>query len=135
MTQLANANLLDESVANSGSLKNQRLNKTAQTASNPNPNPVLKKVEMENDNDDENEVEKESYQKLQDEFRYSDKLEQKKEKNDDKILGMSKPLAIGLGIVVLATVAYFGYKYYKKSKIKSTIGTSNLNGADVLPKT
>jgi hypothetical protein len=39
MTQLANANLLDESVANSGSLKSRRLNNTAMTASNPNANP------------------------------------------------------------------------------------------------
>ena len=40
MTQLANANLLDESVANSSSLKKQRLSRTAQTASNPNPSPI-----------------------------------------------------------------------------------------------
>ena len=37
MGQLANANLLDDSVANSSSLKNQRLNKTAQKAINPKP--------------------------------------------------------------------------------------------------
>jgi hypothetical protein len=40
MTQLANANLLDESVANSSSLKTKRLNRTAQTAINPNQNPI-----------------------------------------------------------------------------------------------
>lgn len=37
MGQLANANLLDDSVANSSSLKNERLNKTALKAINPKP--------------------------------------------------------------------------------------------------
>jgi hypothetical protein len=70
MTQLANANLLDESVANSGSLKSRRLNNTAMTASNPNANPIpkprpnpiptptttLKKVDMNEEEEEEDEL-------------------------------------------------------------------------------
>lgn len=135
---LANANLLDETVANSASLKNQRLNNTAKTASNPNPNPIpnqtLKKVDLENDevHDDEvNENENESFQRLQNDFHNN--IEEK-EKTDDKILGMPKMVAIGLGVALLATAAYFGYKYYKKNKTKSLTGTGSSSIIDSAPK-
>jgi hypothetical protein len=134
MTQLANADLLDESVANSGSLKKQRLNNTAQTASNPNsnpsPTPTLKKVDINDDeasNDDD-------YQNLQDEYNNTGYKMQDTERksDDDKILGMSKPLAIGLGIIIIGVGAYFGYKYFKNKTKK--ISANAPSGADVAIK-
>jgi len=38
---------------------------------------------------------------------------------DDKILGMPKPLAIGLGIVLLAGLSFVGYKMYKARAVKA----------------
>jgi hypothetical protein len=151
MTQLANANLLDESVANSSSLKTKRLNRTAQTAINPNQNPiannpmpqnnqnqnvmpkasVLKKVEDleeedDNDyNDDDYETDNErqdNYQRFQNEF-VPNKTENKEISNDKKILGMKPVLFWALLGVGAAVGAYFGYKYIKKRKLGS-LGSS-----------
>lgn len=132
MTQLANANLLDESVANSSSLKDKRLSKTAQTASNPNPNPnpsPLKKVDMEVDNDNDNDFEvndrADNFQKFQNEYMNQSNSNETEKKSDGKILGMPKGVAIGLGVLVLGAAAYFGYKYFKKNKSKGlSSGTS-----------
>jgi hypothetical protein len=133
MTQLANANLLDESVANSGSLKSRRLNNTAITASNPNPtakrpNPIpnptptttLKKVDM----NEEEEEDFESDYRADDYINYNNNLSKMQEKpNDDKkILGMKPALFWTLFVGAAAVGAYFGYKYIKK---KGMIGGTN----------
>ena len=129
MTQLANANLLDESVANSGSLKTKRLNKTAMTASNPNPQPqtqqsqmrtntnstTLKKVDIKEEEDDDNDFELND--RADDYINYNNNLSkiQEKPNNDDKkILGMKPALFWTLLVGVAAVGGYFGYKYIKK---------------------
>jgi len=61
MTQLANANLLDDDLANGSSLKNRRLNKVAQKAVNPVPKKQL--VVEENLEEEEEEEEYEQEQK------------------------------------------------------------------------
>jgi len=140
MTQLANADLLDESVANSSSLKNKRLNRTAQTASNPNPAPInnsttipspktiLKKVEEEEE-DDELEMDDYETDSERQDFNYQrnqfipNKAE-KESSNDKKILGM-KPIVFWGLLGVAAVGAYFGYKYLKKN---NKLGFSNDKG-------
>ena len=137
MTQLANANLLDESVANSGSLKSRRLNNTAITASNPNANPIpkprpnpipnptptttLKKVDMNEEEEEDFEL---SDDRADDYINYNNNLSKMQEKpNDDKkILGMKPALFWTLFVGAAAVGAYFGYKYIKK---KGMIGGAN----------
>lgn len=138
MTQLANANLLDESVANSGSLKSRRLNNTAITASNPNsntipqpqpqpqprprPNPIpnptptttLKKVDMNEEEEEDFEL---SDDRADDYINYNNnftKMEEKPNDDDKKILGMKPALFWTLLVGAAAVGAYFGYKYIKK---------------------
>ena len=136
MTQLANANLLDESVANSGSLKSRRLNNTAITASNPNPNTIpqpqtqprprpnpipnptptttLKKVDMNEEEEEDFEL---SDDRADDYINYNNnftKMEEKPNDDDKKILGMKPALFWTLLVGAAAVGAYFGYKYIKK---------------------
>ena len=147
MTQLANANLLDESVANSGSLKSRRLNNTAITASNPNPNPIpqprprpnpiptppptttLKKVDMNEEEEEEEEDFELSDDRADDYINYNNNnfsKMQEKPNDDKKILGMKPALFWTLLVGAAAVGAYFGYKYIKK---KGMIGANAVPNA------
>jgi hypothetical protein len=110
MTQLANANLLDETVSNSSNLKNslktERIQKTAQRAKNP--QPIKEDVEKVIEDEEENEsYETPNFEKQS----FSKRLEQKEEEKDDKILGMKPILFYG---IVGITLAVGGYLLYKK---------------------
>lgn len=139
MTQLANANLLDDSVANSSSLKNKRLSKTAKMAVNPNPKPKadnFEKVEVNNkeiETEDEygtdedyqevRQIRNESYKRYEPNNSAKKSLDSAKDSkvaNDEKILGMSKPLfytILGVAVVIGGVWAY--NKFIKKNKNKT----------------
>jgi hypothetical protein len=133
MGQLANANLLDDSVANSSSLKNQRLSKTAQKAINPKPRVEYKEevatkeveeeeVEIDDDYDD-TEVEQNQPPRFS-KSSYSNKFEKdddEEDKSDNKILGMKPALFYGLLAVGVAVGGYFIYKNFIKNKNKKII--------------
>lgn len=155
MTQLANANLLDESVANSGSLKSRRLNNTAITASNPNPNTIpqpqprprpnpipnptptttLKKVDMNEEEEEEEEDFELSDDRADDYINYNNnnftKMEEKPNDDDKKILGMKPALFWTLLVGAAAVGAYFGYKYIKKKGLIG--GGANAAVPNVVP--
>ena len=115
MTTLANANLLDDSVPNSGSLKSQRLNRTSQSATNP--NPVAKAELDEEEEDDYNE----EYSRSEPQRSYSpNKSNSKASVNSDadekKIMGMNPALfytLLGFGVLV---GGYFAYTKFFKGK-------------------
>lgn len=116
MTTLANANLLDDSVPNSGSLKSQRLNRTSQSATNP--NPVAKaELDEEEEEDDYNE----EYSRSEPQRSYSsNKSNSKASVNSDadekKIMGMNPALfytLLGFGVLV---GGYFAYTKFFKGK-------------------
>ena len=117
MGQLANANLLDDSVANSSSLKNQRINKTAQRAVNP--KPIQDEIEeVEEDDDDDNlATEKSDFptSKFEKKSFSKSKIEDKEE--DNKILGMKPILFYGILATVAIVGGYFAYKkFFNKGK-------------------
>ena len=123
MTNLANANLLDETVSNSNTLKNQRLNRTAQTAVNPNPNPPQQNEQVasqENSNEENNYQQEESYGKTQPNFSSANRSAKKTADNsaDEKtILGMKPIVFYGLLAVVVIGGGYFLYSKYGKKGI------------------
>lgn len=119
MTQLANANLLDDSVANSSSLKNQRINKTAQRAVNPKPiQDEVDDIEEEDDDDNNLSTVKRDFPTSNFErksFSKSSKIDDKVE--DNKILGMKPILFYGILATVAIVGGYFAYKkFFNKGK-------------------
>lgn len=124
---MKNAELLDESVANSGSLKNQRLNTIAQKAVNPNPTPSSRQMtqesqqeqeEMENSNEEQYEHEERTFTKPD----YSSSARNtKKSVNNDadekKILGMKPIVFYGAlaGLAIIGGLILYS-KYGKKGK-------------------
>ena len=137
MTNLANANLLDDSVANSGSLKNQRINKTAKTAINPKPIQE-EEVQEEEDNDSSyNTQDRMSvYEKQSKIASKSTKSEPSKE--DNKILGMKPALFYGLlavGVIVGGVIVYNKFiKNGKKGLPKPDVG-ANTGSPNTAPNT
>ena len=117
-TNLSNSNLLDEGLANSKSLKSQRLNQTAERAVNPTPKPKIeeKKYNVES----ERNTEEFEFPANKPDFAFNkNNAERTSLKNDEskKILGMNPALfytVLGVGAVV---GGYFLYKYIKKKKI------------------
>jgi hypothetical protein len=121
MTQLANANLLDETVSNSSNLKNslktERIQKTAQRAKNP--QPIKEDVEKVIEDEEENEsYETPNFEKQS----FSKRLEQKEEEKDDKILGMKPLLFYGIVGITLAVGGYLLYKKFLNNKKTISIG-------------
>jgi hypothetical protein len=136
MTQLANANLLDDDLANGSSLRNKRLNKVAQRAANPvpkKPKVVEEKIEEDEEeisnnpevNDDEYK-ETERYSAPKSSF-YADQQRYFNENNksngnskvDDekKILGMKPALFYGILAVGALVGGYIVYKkFFSKGK-------------------
>jgi hypothetical protein len=129
MTQLANANLLDETVSNSSNLKNslktERIQKTAQRAKNPQPikedvEKVIEDEQEENESYETPNFEKQSFAK---------RLEQKEEEKDDKILGMKPLLFYGIVGITLAVGGYLLYKkFFNNKKTISIGGGAGTNG-------
>lgn len=120
MTQLANANLLDDTVSNSSNLKNslrsQRINKTAQRAKNPQPIVEDSEKQVEEEIEENETYETPNFEKQS----FAKRLEQKEEEKDDKILGM-KPVLF-YGIVALAVGGYLLYKKFFNNKKTISIG-------------
>ena len=119
MTTLANANLLDDSVPNSGSLKSQRLNRTAQSATNPNPVAKVAKVQEE-EFDEEDDYEYDEVRNEPQRSYSSNKSNSKASVNSDadekKIMGMNPALfytLLGFGVLV---GGYFAYTKFFKGK-------------------
>jgi RsiW-degrading membrane proteinase PrsW (M82 family) len=149
MGQLANANLLDDSVANSSSLKNQRLNKTAQKAINPKPRVeyreevATKEVEQEEveiDDDFDNEYEETQNQPprfAKTSFSNSNKIEQENDdkKEDNKILGMKPALFYGILAVGAVVGGYFLYKKFFKNKTINAQTPTPIPSVDVVVPT
>lgn len=163
MTQLANANLLDDDLANGSSLKNKRLNKVAQRAKNPVPKKMVaveEKLEDEDEYEDEKaqpkkstiskpveEVELEYDEPKEystrksfyaDQQRYLDediKSNRNNKVNDEKkILGMNPALFYGLLAVGVAVGGYFVYKkFFKKGKTDLKSVTNPVNPIAVTP--
>lgn len=129
MTQLANANLLDETVSNSSNLRNslktERIQKTAQRAKNPQPikedvERVIEDEQEENESYETPNFEKQSFAK---------RLEQKEEEKDDKILGMKPLLFYGIVGITLAVGGYLLYKkFFNNKKTISIGGGAGTNG-------
>lgn len=158
---MKNAELLDESVANSGSLKNRRLNTIARKAVNPNPTPTSRQMAQEEQQEQESEMEnEEQYEHEERSFTKPDYTSSarntKKSVNNDadekKILGM-KPVVFYsvLGAVVVLGGLFLYSKYGKKGKkivgetAKATVGateavsetakaTATAAAASVVPK-
>ena len=125
MTQIANADLLDESVSNVNSLKKDRINRTAQTASNPNPvsKRMVEKESNANTNDDEDDYEEESRGRSST-FNKSNDAERGGEEDDDKkILGMNPVLFYSLVGAVVLVGGYFAYKKFKGKSVGKVAGT------------
>ena len=131
MGQLANANLLDDSVANSSSLKTsslkaERINKTAQKAINPKPRVeyreevATKEVEQEEVEIDDDEFEEAQNQPPRFAKTSFSNSKFEKESDDDakdnKILGMKPALFYGLLAIGVAVGGYFLYKKFIKNK-------------------
>lgn len=146
MTQLANANLLDDDLANGSSLKNRRLNKVAQKAVNPikresNPMPKMKPKVVEEKIEDEYDDEistpnqqpqiEEEYQETErysapkssfyaDQQRYFDENNKSntnsKVDDEKKILGMKPALFYGILAVGVLVGGYFVYKKFFNKK-------------------
>ena len=124
MTQLANANLLDDTVSNSSNLKsslrNQRINKTAQRAKNPQPIVEDAEKQVEENEIEENETyETPNFEKQS----FAKRFEQKEEEKDDKILGMKPILFYGIVGITLAVGGYLLYKKFFNNKKTINIGT------------
>ena len=140
-TNLSNAHLLSDEVAhnlNAETLKQQRMEKVAQTANkppvpenennviqmNPNPNnpnyqqhqqPQNQQVVNENNGEENFEGDEDAYSKYaNNKSDGSDKKESKD--NDNKILGMPKPLFWGGVILLVGIGGYFTWKYMKDKK-------------------
>lgn len=140
MGQLANANLLDDSVANSSSLKNQRLNKTAQKAINPKPRveevatkEVEEEEEIEVDDDFDNDEETQNQPPRFSKSSYSNRFEKDKdeEEKDNRILGMKPVLFYGLLAVGVAVGGYFLYKKFIKNKKTVDVAPNPTPSVDV----
>lgn len=135
MTKLANANLLDDDLANGGSLKNKRLNKVAQKAINPVPKKskiVEEKIEEDEEEINNNQNENDEYQETErysapkssfysDQQRYfnENNKSNRNSKVDDekKILGMKPALFYGILAVGALVGGYFVYKkFFSKGK-------------------
>jgi len=132
-TNLPNSELLDDSVANSSSLKNRRMERTAQTAVNPNP---VAEEEYENATGQEHGgKDEESYSPVNEEYkRPSDssygRTSQKsatKKADDDKILGMNKKLFYGLVVVGLGITSYLLYKKFLSGGAKGKANIPDLS--------
>jgi hypothetical protein len=133
MGQLANANLLDDSVANSSSLKTsslkaERINKTAQKAINPKPRVEYREevatkeveqeeVEIDDDFDDEfEETQNQPPRFAKTSFSNSKFEKESDDAKDNKILGMKPALFYGLLAIGVAVGGYFLYKKFIKNK-------------------
>lgn len=136
MTKLANANLLDDSVANSGSLKNERIRTTAQAASNPQPKKEYSNMANEQEEEDadfNNEV-REEYVKPKPNYSSNSSNTKKSVDNDadeKTILGMKPVLFYTLlGAVAIAGGIWAYRKFGKKGKSASasnaSVGASSL---------
>jgi len=116
MTTLANANLLDDSVPNSGSLKSQRLNRTSQSATNP-----VSKTQSDAEQEEEDDDYSEEYSRSEPQRSYSsNKSNSKASVNSDadekKIMGMNPTLFYTLVGVTLLVGGYFAYTKFFKGK-------------------
>jgi hypothetical protein len=122
-TNLSNSNLLDEGLANSKSLKSQRLNQTAERAVNPTPKPKIeeKKYNVES----ERNTEEFEFPANKPDFAFNkNNAERTSLKNDEskKILGMNPALFYTVLLGVGAAVGgYFLYKYIKNKKIGEVV--------------
>ena len=125
MTKLANANLLDESVANSSSLKSERMRVTAQAASNPQPkrereySNVDNQQEEDEDTDFNNEV-REDYGTSKVNYSSNSSNAKKSVNNDSDektILGMKPVIFYSLlGAVAIVGGIWAYKKFGKKGK-------------------
>ena len=130
---MKNADLLDDSVSNSDSLKNQRINRIAKTAINPNPKVEMKQelpIENEDDGNDNEQyqTEREDYVRTQPTASSNTRNPKKSvDSNSDekKILGM-KPMMFYtiLGAVAIIGGIYLYKKYGKKGKGKFGVDAS-----------
>jgi len=117
MTTLANANLLDDSVPNSNSLKSQRLNRTSQSATNP----VSKTQQSEVEEEEEDDYNEEYSRSDEPQRSYSsNKSNSKASVNSDadekKIMGMNPALFYTLVGVTVLVGGYFAYTKFFKGK-------------------
>jgi len=117
MTTLANANLLDDSVPNSNSLKSQRLNRTSQSATNP----VSKTQQSEVEEEEEDDYNEEYSRSDEPQRSYSsNKSNSKTSVNSDadekKIMGMNPALFYTLVGVTVLVGGYFAYTKFFKGK-------------------
>ena len=117
MTTLANANLLDDSVPNSGSLKSQRLNRTAQSATNPNPMAMAKQEELDEEDDYNEEYSRsDEPQRSYSSNKPNSKTSVNSDADEKKIMGMNPALfytLLGFGVLV---GGYFAYTKFFKGK-------------------
>ena len=132
MTQLANANLLDDDLANGSSLRNKRLNKVAQRAANPVPKkPKVVEEKIEEDEEIDNQEINDEYQETQrysapkssfyaDQQRYFNENNKSngnsKVDDEKKILGMKPALFYGILAVGALVGGYIVYKKFFKGK-------------------
>lgn len=139
MTQLANANLLDDTVSNSSNLKSslraERINKTAQRAKNPQPIVEDSEKQVEEEIEENETYETPNFEKQS----FAKRLEQKEEEKDDKILGMKPILFYGIVGITLAVGGYLLYKKFFNNKktisIGAGAGTSGLGTSTVSTNT
>jgi hypothetical protein len=148
MAQLANANLLDDSVANSSSLKTERLNKTAQKAINPKPrdyneervvekrkeeynNKKVVEQEVEIDDDFEDDYEQQSPSLINSNSKIYSNTDKESEEKDNKILGMKPVLFYGLLALGVAVGGYFIYKKFIKNKKTIDVAPNPTPSVDV----
>jgi uncharacterized membrane protein len=138
MKNLANADMLDDSIANSGTLKNQRLNKTAKMAVNPNPKP---QPQQENANEESEEEEsneqREDYGKTKPNYSSNNRNTKTSTDNasdEKKILGM-KPVMFYtlLGVAVIVGGIFLYKKYGKKGKGKIPSAPANAGTGSATP--
>lgn len=136
MNNIANSELLDDSISNSASLKSRRINNTARTAVNPNPNPPQQSQPNENEDDENEDLNNElteDYGKARPDFSTANrntKTSSDNSSNEKKILGMKPVLFYTLlGVAVVVGGIFLYKKYGKKGKGKiappATSGTGS----------
>jgi hypothetical protein len=141
MTKLANANLLDESVANSGSLKNERMRVTAQAASNPQPKKEYSNMDNQQEEDEDtdfnNEV-REDYGTSKVNYSSNSGNTKKSVNNDsdeNTILGMKPILFYSLlGAVAIVGGIWAYRKFGKKGKAASAPSGSGSAAPSGIPE-
>jgi hypothetical protein len=111
MTTLSNVELLEDSVANNGSLKNERLSKTARSAQNPNPN----RQKMQDAENTERYADRENESYAQKEVESVKKTELSTT-DDDTILGMKPAMFYTILTVGVILGGIFVYKKFIQNK-------------------